>query len=149
MPPEADTVMVCGFLGCDLRPFNPLIGALPRMLHLHAAQAGGWMGPAIAQAAAELARRGSGEVLERLSEMMYVDTVRRYLESAPAHTDVGYESRGCILARVPPAGGRAAGRLAPGAARGRLDFGVDFQHVAIRVAEEQRAVAKGLVGGAG
>ena len=58
MPPEADTVMVCGFLGCDLRPFNPLIGALPRMLHLHAAQAGGWMGPAIAQAAAELARRG-------------------------------------------------------------------------------------------
>ena len=24
--------LVCGFLGCDLRPFNPLIGALPRLL---------------------------------------------------------------------------------------------------------------------
>lgn len=22
---EADTVLVCGFLGCDLRPFNPLL----------------------------------------------------------------------------------------------------------------------------
>ena len=26
--------VVCGFLGCDLQPFNPLIAALPRMLHL-------------------------------------------------------------------------------------------------------------------
>lgn len=30
MPVEhADTVAVCGFIGCDLRPFNPLISALP------------------------------------------------------------------------------------------------------------------------
>ena len=26
---EANTVVVCGFVGCDLRPFNPLIAALP------------------------------------------------------------------------------------------------------------------------
>ena len=25
---------VCGFLGCDLRPFNPLLEALPRLLLL-------------------------------------------------------------------------------------------------------------------
>jgi len=31
---EASTVVVCGFVGCDLRPFNPLINALPRLLHL-------------------------------------------------------------------------------------------------------------------
>lgn len=85
MAQEADTVMVCGFLGCDLRPFNPLIAALPRMMHLPAERSGGWIGPVISQAAAESAQqgRGSGAVLERLSEMMFVDTVRRYLESAP------------------------------------------------------------------
>src|SRR3712207_224308 len=26
--------VICGFLGCDARPFNPLLGALPRMLHV-------------------------------------------------------------------------------------------------------------------
>lgn len=85
---EAETVLVCGFLGCDLRPFNPLIAALPRMLHLPAERSGGWIGPVIAQAAAESAQqgRGSGAVLERLSEMMFVDTVRRYLDSAPPET---------------------------------------------------------------
>ena len=25
---------VCGFLGCDVRPFNPLLGMLPRLLHM-------------------------------------------------------------------------------------------------------------------
>jgi hypothetical protein len=25
---------VCGFLGCDARPFNPLLTALPRLLHM-------------------------------------------------------------------------------------------------------------------
>ena len=30
---------VCGFLGCDLRPFNPLLEALPRLLHLRRADA--------------------------------------------------------------------------------------------------------------
>jgi hypothetical protein len=29
---DADTVLVCGFLGGDLRPFNPLVAARPRLL---------------------------------------------------------------------------------------------------------------------
>lgn len=37
---EAESIVVCGFLGCDLRPFNPLVDALPRMLHLPARRAG-------------------------------------------------------------------------------------------------------------
>ncbi|HKH27876.1 MAG TPA: cupin domain-containing protein, partial [Sphingomicrobium sp.] len=28
---------ICGFLGCDLRPFNPVLSALPRLLHVRAA----------------------------------------------------------------------------------------------------------------
>lgn len=82
---DADTVLVCGFLGCDLRPFNPLVAALPRMLHLPAARAGSWITHVIDQAALESAepRPGGHAVLKRLSEMMFVDTARRYLDSLP------------------------------------------------------------------
>jgi AraC-like DNA-binding protein len=80
---EATAVLVCGFIGCDVRPFNPLIGALPRMLHLPAAGVGGWVAPALQQAVAESRehRSGSTAVLERLSEMMFVDAARRYLST--------------------------------------------------------------------
>lgn len=86
MPVErADTIAVCGFLGCDLRPFNPLIAALPRILHLPAARAGDWVARVIDQAVVESnSRRPGGDaVLERLSEMMFVDAARRYLDSLP------------------------------------------------------------------
>jgi len=83
--PEADTVLVCGFLGCDLRPFNPLVAALPRLLHLPAARAGDWVARVIDQAAHESTQRrpGADAVLERLAEMMFVDTARRYLDILP------------------------------------------------------------------
>jgi AraC-like DNA-binding protein len=82
---NADAIVVCGFLGCDLRPFNPLIAALPRILHLPAARAGSWVAHAVDQAVAESNQRGPGAdaVLERLSEMMFVDAARRYLDSLP------------------------------------------------------------------
>lgn len=85
---EAKTFVICGFIGCDLRPFNPLIKALPRLLHMNARGVGDWVAPVLHQAASEShARRpGSGAVLERLSEMVFVDAARRYLESLPEDT---------------------------------------------------------------
>lgn len=82
---EAETVLICGFLSCDLRPFNPLIGALPRLLHVPAPRIGTWVGPVLEHAVSESReRRPGGEaVLERLSEMMFVDAVRRHLEDLP------------------------------------------------------------------
>jgi AraC-like DNA-binding protein len=82
---HADAIAVCGFLGCDLRPFNPLVAALPRMLHLPASRAGDWVARVIDQAVAESnsKRPGGDAVLERLSEMMFVDAARRYLDSLP------------------------------------------------------------------
>ena len=82
---EAETVLVCGFIGCDLRPFNPLIEALPRLLHLPAGGSGDWVAPVLHHAANEsnLRRPGSAAVLERVSEMVFVDAARRYLESLP------------------------------------------------------------------
>ncbi|MBN9588420.1 MAG: AraC family transcriptional regulator [Alphaproteobacteria bacterium 64-11] len=80
--------LVCGFLGCDARPFNPLLDALPRILHLRSAD------DAASRAVAELARlavkeakdrrAGSGTMLSRLGELMFVELVRRYVETLPA-----------------------------------------------------------------
>lgn len=79
---EASTVVVCGFIGCDSRPFNPLIGALPRLMHM---SIGAWVAPILHQAVSESleSRPGSAAVLERLSEMVFVDAARRHLESLP------------------------------------------------------------------
>lgn len=82
---EASTVVVCGFVACDLRPFNPLIEALPRLLHVPSGGVGAWVAPVLDQAVSEsrISRAGSAAVLERVSEMVFVDAARRYLESMP------------------------------------------------------------------
>jgi len=91
--PPAETVpasasFVCGFIGCDLKPFNPLIATLPRMLHLPAAGRSALSEEFATFAAAESAARrpGSEALLERLSEMMFVDAIRRHVEQLPAET---------------------------------------------------------------
>jgi AraC-like DNA-binding protein len=83
--PELPTNVACGFLGCDLRPFNPLIATLPRMLHLPAAGDGAWISQVMRQAvtASRDKRPGGQAVLERISEMMFVDAVRRHVERLP------------------------------------------------------------------
>ena len=83
---KASTILVCGFLGCDLRPFNPLVASLPRMLHLAARPGSDWIAPVMHQAVRESRdqRPGSEAVLERLSEMMFVDAIRRHLDALPA-----------------------------------------------------------------
>ena len=83
--PESPSNVVCGFLGCDLRPFNPLIATLPRLLHLPAAGDGAWISQVMRQAvsASRDKRPGGQAVLERISEMMFVDAVRRHVERLP------------------------------------------------------------------
>ena len=87
--PDAEALIVCGFLGCDLRPFNPLIAALPRLLHLHADDDNAWIANFTQQAAAEShAQRPGGEaMLARMSEMMFVDAVRRYADQLPPQSE--------------------------------------------------------------
>ena len=82
---EARAVVVCGFVACDLRPFNPLIAALPRLLHLKSGGVGAWVAQLLDQAVTESrdSRAGSAAVLERVSEMVFVDAARRHLESLP------------------------------------------------------------------
>ena len=80
--------IVCGFLGCDERPYNPLLAALPTVIHLPAAggqPTGGWLGTLLTIAIGESgsARAGGENILARVSELMFVEVVRRYLETLP------------------------------------------------------------------
>jgi len=81
------THLVCGFLGCDLRPFNPLLKTLPRIVHLERpAAAHDHLEHLIEFALAESRERRSGAkcVLLRLSEVLFVEVVRRYLDGLVA-----------------------------------------------------------------
>ena len=78
--------LICGFLGCDVRPFNPLLAALPRTMVVSDRRgAEGWLAQftrfAVAEATAK--RAGSEGVLGRLSELMFVEAVRMHLDSLP------------------------------------------------------------------
>jgi len=87
-PPRTVATFVCGFIGCDLKPFNPLVATLPRMLHLPAEGRSALSEQFATFAAAESAARrpGSEALLERLSEMMFVDAIRRHVEQLPPET---------------------------------------------------------------
>lgn len=76
-----DTSFVCGFLGCDVRPYNPLLASLPRRMHVRGI-AGGWLSEFPRQAVAEsrAGRVGSETMLTRMAELMFVEVVRRHVE---------------------------------------------------------------------
>jgi AraC-like DNA-binding protein len=100
------TEIICGFLGCDARPFNPLLSALPRVLHVRREP-----GDSIEQfsrlalAESQSPRAGGDAVLARLSELLFVEVVRRHLASLP-QDNVGWlaglrdESIGRALAKL-------------------------------------------------
>jgi AraC-like DNA-binding protein len=83
----ARTVLVCGFLGGDRAHLNPVIAALPAAirLDLHDRAAAEWIRSTFQYAADELAagRPGSEAVLAKLSELLFVEAVRRYAETLP------------------------------------------------------------------
>ena len=85
--------MICGFLGCDARPFNPLLATLPRVLHVpRQASDGGLLEQFVKLALPEStdpsARRRL--VLARLSELLFVEVVRRYLATLPPENVAGW-----------------------------------------------------------
>src|SRR6516165_2031110 len=81
------TRMICGFLGCDCTDENPVLSTLPALLKLDAEQGGAaeWIRSTFQYAAEEVAsgRPGSETVLGKLSELLFVEAVRRYAEALP------------------------------------------------------------------
>ncbi len=81
------TKLVCGFLACDAQPFNPLLDNLPRFIKAGDPKGGDapWLGQFIRLAMSESAdkRAGGESVLAKLSELMFIEVVRRHLEALP------------------------------------------------------------------
>ncbi len=81
------TTLVCGYLGCDVTPFNPLLASMPRVLRMPGLATGGgsWIPSFLRSAVDESSRKrpGGEAVLERMSEMMFVEVLRRYADMLP------------------------------------------------------------------
>ena len=75
---------VCGYLGCDRRPFNPLLSALPHQIHVRG-MSSAWLDSFARQVTEEcrLNRAGSDTVLTRMAELMFIEVLRRYLDELP------------------------------------------------------------------
>ena len=77
--------LVCGFLGCDALPFNPVLTTLPSLLRV---RVHGDSGPRLksllefAVAESSQARAGSRSVLLRIAELVFVEVLRSYLTTA-------------------------------------------------------------------
>jgi AraC-like DNA-binding protein len=100
--------IICGFLGCDARPFNPLLAALPRVIHVRGA---GERASALrrlvdlALVESSAPRPGGDAVLARLSELLFVEVVRHHVDT------LSPESAGWFSGLRDPNVGRALQRL--------------------------------------
>jgi AraC-like DNA-binding protein len=105
----SDAHLVCGFLGCDARPFNPLLDTLPRLLHVRPdpAEGDGLLLQFGRLAVSEINGKGPGSeaVLARLSELMFVAVVRSHLRTLPPG------QTGWLAGLRDPFVGRALGQL--------------------------------------
>ena len=83
----APTRLVCGFIGCEDARKNPVIAALPSAIRLKAADSGSaeWIRSTFQFAANEIAKGnpGSATVMAKLSELLFVEAVRRFVDQLP------------------------------------------------------------------
>ncbi|HVG21017.1 MAG TPA: AraC family transcriptional regulator [Blastocatellia bacterium] len=81
------TRFVCGYLVCDPRLSEIFLASLPPMLKVHVAKepSGQWLEHSIRYSVGEVngSYAGSGLVLAKLSEVLFVETLRRYINSLP------------------------------------------------------------------
>ncbi len=76
----------CGYLACDVRPFNPLLESLPRLLRAPvSARSWTWMTGLLDAAIEASQSRDAGQeaMLAKLSELMFLEALRAHIESLP------------------------------------------------------------------
>jgi AraC family transcriptional regulator, alkane utilization regulator len=81
------TRIVCGYLACDKRLAEPILLGLPRLLKVGMRDGGtaAWVRSSIEFSVAESAssRPGSAAVLARLSEVLFAEAIRGYMDGLP------------------------------------------------------------------
>lgn len=84
----APTRLICGYLACDSALFRTLLAALPRLMIIGMRDdaRGQWLVSSLQLSLAEYAApsAGAGTMLAKLSELMFVEAIRRHAESLPA-----------------------------------------------------------------
>jgi AraC-like DNA-binding protein len=82
------TKFVCGYLVCDLRLSEGFLAGLPKIFTVNIVRelSGQWLEQSIRFSADEAngPDAGSGLVLAKLSELLFVETLRRYINALPA-----------------------------------------------------------------
>ena len=85
------TRFVCGYLTCDPLLCGPILESLPPMLKVNVRtdRSGHWLEQSILHLVEEAAshRAGSDAMLAKLSEALFVDTLRRYVTGLPDQTN--------------------------------------------------------------
>jgi AraC-like DNA-binding protein len=137
---EPRSAFVCGFLGCDMRPFNPVLSTLPRLLHVRRSNAAqdSLLSRLIDVTLTEARQpRVGGETIRlRLSELVFVEVLRQYLQSLPAR-ETGWlsglrdPSIGKVLAMLHerPAHSWTLNELARHAGMSRAALAARFKHL--------------------
>ena len=89
----ANTSIICGFLQCDELLFHPILRHLPVLLHVRpdAAPADNWLAGTIRHTAREASNPmpGSRCMLPRLTELMFVEILRKHIQELSAD-EVGW-----------------------------------------------------------
>jgi AraC family transcriptional regulator, alkane utilization regulator len=103
------TRIMCGYLHCDDLLFNPLLRALPRLIHVRpsSSQAAQWREASLRYVVEQLAHAGprGAELVARLPELVLVDCLRQYARELPPG------QRGWLGALQDPVLGRALTHL--------------------------------------
>jgi AraC-like DNA-binding protein len=89
----AKTIVICGFLHCADLLFRPILRYLPNLLHVQpeASASEDWLAGTIRHTASEASRRqaGSRSMLPRLTELMFVEILRKHMQGLSAE-EVGW-----------------------------------------------------------
>jgi AraC-like DNA-binding protein len=84
--PSPTLHFVCGYLGCDAAPFNPLLDALPAQFVARRPAEGNHIEVDLIENAVRetrMNRPGGSIILTRLSELLFVSVLRRHIELLP------------------------------------------------------------------
>lgn len=82
-----ETRLMCGFLSCDRQLSRPLLDALPRLVRVPLGDGPGaaWLMSLLRRGAQENSAPGpgSGTLLAKLAELLFVEAMRRYIDALP------------------------------------------------------------------
>lgn len=136
-----DSHLICGFFACDVRPFNPLLDALPRFMRIGrgtSSATDSLLEQFIRLASAEIhdKRAGAQSVLNKLSELLFIEAIRSHMNEL--HTEnIGWlsalrdplVSRAIALLHAQPARSWTLEELAAESGASRSGLASRFTHL--------------------